>query len=175
MLRRAVRAALFDRKAFGEVLFDASATADAALLVAGVSLTVGIVSGLGDFSLFDVAAWLSAIIGGLAGWLFLAVATWFVGTRLFQGSGDMQTVMRLQGYCALPLLLGGIGGLIGGAGPALALVGLLWYLAATVVATSEALTFSIRNAVVSVLVGAAVVVLIGAIFRFPFLLLGGLF
>lgn len=175
MLRRAVRAALFDRRALGEVLFDASATADAALLVAGVSLVVAIISTLGSFSIFNLTAWLSAIIGGLAGWLFLAVATWFVGTRLFQGSGDMQTVMRLQGYCALPLLLGGIGGLIGGAGAALAVIGLLWYLAAAVVATSEALSFSVRNATVSVLAGAAVVALVGAIFRFPFLLLGGLF
>jgi hypothetical protein len=171
MIKRAWRAALFDRKAHGEVLFDSSATADAALLVVVVALAVSVVGSLGSISLFDVTVWLSAIISGLAGWLFLAVATWFVGTRLFQGSGDMQTVMRLQGFCALPLLLGAAAGIH----VLLPLVGALWYVGATVVATAVALGVSTRNAALSVLAGAAVVALVGAVFRFPFLLLGGLF
>jgi hypothetical protein len=170
MIRRAWRAALFDRKAHDEVLYDSSATADAALLVAGVALVVSVVGSLGSLSLFNVTVWLSAIISGLAGWLFLAVATWFVGTRLFQGTGDMQTVMRLQGFCALPLLLGAAGTVH----VLLPLAGALWYLAATVVATAVALGVSTRNAALSVLAGAAVIALVGAIFRFPFLLLGGL-
>ena len=101
-------------------------------------------------------------------WLILAATTWFVSTRLFQGSGQLQTTMRLHGHCELPLVLAVFGSTA-------ALVGLAWSLAAKVVATSEGSSIDLLKAVAAVLLGLALLVLVRLIFRLPFLALGALF
>ncbi len=170
MIQRAARAALFDRNAFTAAFFDADATADAVMLVGGVSGVVYLVQALvfAGLSFRLVEGLLAAIISGLASWLFLAVAVWFAGTRLFGGNAHMQTVMRLHGYAVLPLLLGMF--------PyrAVVIAGVIWYLAALAVATSVALSVSLRDGALSVLVGYAILFIVGLIFRLPFIALGGL-
>lgn len=165
-IRRALRASIFDRRAHTELFFDSDATADAVLLVSGVIAVVyigqSIASGVVGFSLQGL---LSAVIFGLMNWLIIAVATWFMATRLFGGGGHMQTMMRLQGHCELPLLLALVP-LFG------AEVGIIWSTAAKVVATSEASSVDLLKATASVLVGLAVVFLLRALLRLPFALLG---
>ncbi len=170
MIQRAVRAALFDRRAYDAAFFDADATADAVMLVGGVHGVVYLVQSFvfAGFSFRLVEGLLAAIISGLASWLFLAVAVWFAGTRLFRGAAQMQTVIRLHGFAVLPLLLGVF------AAPVLVIAGVVWYLAALVIATSVALSLSLRDAALSVLVGYAILFLVGLVFRLPFLVLGGL-
>jgi len=170
VIQRAFRAALFDRNAYNAVFFDGDATADAVMLVGGVHGVVYLVQAVtrAGVSLRLVEGLLGAIISGLASWLFLAVAVWFAGTRLFGGSAQMQTVIRLHGFAVLPLLLGIFGA------SALVIAGVVWFLAALVVATSVALSLSFRDAVLSVLVGYAILFIVGLLFRLPFLVLGGL-
>lgn len=167
LFSRGVRAALFDRKVYGDWLFDRSATGDAAILVIGVA-AVRTIAELIRFRSVNVLGLVSAVIFALAGWIFLSLATWFVGTRLFQGSGDIQTTMRLQGLGYLPTVLGVLG-------PIPAAIGDVWYLAAAAVGTSVALSQKMREAVLSVLVGAAVLFLVGLLVGATFAGVGGLF
>lgn len=171
VLTRSIRAALFERRPYGEVLYEASATGDAALLVAGVSAVVFLVTALRSGTTNPIDLVLGLVpnaIFALAGWLFLALATWFAGSRLFRGSGDAQMVMRAHGLAYLPNLLGVAGGLAGA-------VGSLWSLAAAAVGTAVAMSLTTRDGALSVLIGAAALFVFGLIFRLPFLALGSVF
>jgi hypothetical protein len=168
-LKRAVRSAIFDRKVNTELFFDSDATADAVLLVAGIGAVVyfGAVArvGLGAFSITGL---LEAVIYAVVGWLILAVGTWVAATKLFDGSGQMQSMMRLHGHAEMPLLLALFGGLIG-------TLGLAWSLAAKVPATAEAGSLDTMKSVAAVLVGFALVVIVRLVFRLPFMALSSLF
>jgi hypothetical protein len=167
ILGRGFRAALFDRKAYNQILFERSATADAVLLVAGVTGVVFLAFAVrSGFRVDFVTGLLEVMIGGLAQWLFLALAVWFAATRLFKGGGDPQTIMRVHGYAHLPLLLTALGG-------PLRIVGVIWFLAALVVATSVGSNLEIRLALPAVLVGYAILFLVGLVFRAPFLAVQG--
>lgn len=176
ILQRAWRAAQLQRSAFGDWLFSPSATGDAALLViavAAVQLVAAVVFG-GGLGLSIVTIAIQVILSALAGWVFLAVATWFVGTRWFNGSGDMQSVLRLQGLAYLPNVLGAAA-YVTSLGAVVALAGLLWYLVVAVVGTSIALSQQTRDAALSVVVGAAILFLIQALFGAGFGAVGAAF
>lgn len=166
-LRRAVRASVLDRRVHSELFFDSDATADAVLLVAAISAVVYIGNVI-QFGFFSVTGLLESVIFGLVAWLILAGATWLAATRLFDGSGQLQTMMRLHGHCELPLVLAAIG-------PIGSVVGLVWSAVAKVVATSEAGSVDTVKAIASVLIGFALVFIIRLIFRLPFLAFGALF
>lgn len=166
-LRRSVRTALFDRKVNTEVFFDSDATADAVLLVSGISSVVYIGAVVRASGGFGLTRLLETVIFGLIAWLILSAGTWVAATKLFQGDGQLQTMMRLHGHAELPLVLGVIG-------PVGAIVGLVWSLAAKVPATSEGASLDMAKSVASVLVGLALVVLVRLIFRLPFLALSSL-
>lgn len=162
LLQRSFRASLLDRRAFGEWLFETGATGDAALLVIGVTLVQAIGSALRQgLGVGSVLGLVGTVIFGLAGWIFLALATWFAGTKMFQGSGDVQTVVRLHGLAYLPNLLAVLGTIP-------AAIGNLWFLVGASVATSVALSLKTREAVLSVLIGAAILLLIGLLLGVAF-------
>jgi hypothetical protein len=176
ILQQAWRAATFDRRAFGEWIFSASANGDAALIVIGVAIVRWLTAVIqrGGFSL-DVVGLINEIISTLASWVFLAVASWFAGTKLFGGVGDWQTVLRLQGLAYLPNVLV-VTVLLGGPFAAWApAVGTVWYLAAAVVGTSVALSLKVRDAVLAVLIGAAIVVVIRTLLSGTFAGIGAAF
>ncbi len=162
LLKRALRASLFNRKAYDGVRFDTDATADAAMVVIAVTAATFLLRSLLTLGFSGLLVGLiQAAIFGLAQWLFLGLATWFAGTRLFGGQGDMQMVLRTHGLVYLPVLLAVAGSAIGG-------IGQLWVLAAAAVATSEALSIDTKKGAFSVLTGAAILFVIGRIFRAPF-------
>jgi len=173
MFSRAGRALTLNRTPFTEAFFDNDSAADAAIMVSFVAaatyfgwLLTGV---LGSFDLLFL---FSVIVSGVVSWLILGFATWFVATRLFNGSGRPQTMIALQGLAVLPLLLEIFGQLAGS-------VGLIWYLVILVVATREATDLDTKNAAVSVLIGFAIAALFRALIGVPFAifgsLLGGLF
>jgi len=184
IVQRAWRAATFDRSAFGDWLYGSSATGDAALLIIGVALlqyVAFLITGQARLANL-VPGVLSAAISALAGWVFLGLATWFVGTRWFNGSGDMQVVLRMHGLAYLPnivtvaLILGGGWGVL--PGPVVTLMAVLvlvWYLAAAVVGTSVGLTQELRDAGLSVIVGMALLALVSLLFSGLLTGVGGLF
>lgn len=170
MFTRAGRAAIFDRRVFNEAFFDDDAAADGAIVVASVgALTyLGRLAWLGRLDVLSVGGILESLIAAVVSWLILALATWFVASRLFQGGGRPQTMMALHGLAALPLILEVFGGLIAG-------VGLVWYLAALVVATREATDLNLRDAGVSVLIGFAVAAIFRALLGVPFAVFSAIF
>lgn len=172
-IRRAIRSALFDRKVNTELFFDSDATADAVLLVAGIYVAIYLAwQGQIGFGGISIEALLQIAISGVVGWLILAVATWFAATRLFQGDGQMQTMMRLHGHAELPILLAAlnpyVGGVIGG-------IGLAWSLAAKVVATRETSSLDLQKSVASVVIGFAIVFVVRLVFQLPFIALSSIF
>jgi hypothetical protein len=168
-LKRALRSAIFDRKVNTELFFDSDATADAVLLVAGISTVtyLGLVARVG-FRAFSITGLLETVIYALIAWLILAVGTWVAATKLFDGDGQLQTMMRLHGHAELPLLLALFGGWVG-------TIGLAWSLAAKVPATGESSSLDTLKSVAAVLVGFALVVIVRLIFRLPFMALSALF
>lgn len=169
MLSRALRAAILDRRAFTEAFFDDDAMADGALLVSLVAALIylGLLLqiGLGAFSFFDL---IRLVIGEVASWLILGLATWFAATRLFGSSNRPQTLLAMHGLAVLPLILSVFGGLF-------AVAALIWYLVVLVVGTQEGAELDIRNAAVSVLIGFAAAVVIRALIGAPFIALSALF
>ncbi|GIU91270.1 MAG: hypothetical protein KatS3mg011_0176 [Acidimicrobiia bacterium] len=176
IFRRAFRAALFDRRPFQQALWEPSATADAALIVIVVGAALGLLQVIRFTPSLDRAVTfvLGTTISTLAAWLVLALATWFVGSRLFSGPGsasrrfeESQTMLKMHGLAFLPNLLAGIGGPIGA-------IGILWFLAAAAVGTSVALDIRLAEGGIAILVGAAVVVLVQTLLGAPFSVIGGL-
>lgn len=164
-----MRSALFDRKVSTELFFDSDATADGVLLVTGVSavayLSVLLRIGVGAFS---VEGLLSTVIAALVAWLILAGGTWVAATKLLDGDGQLQTMMRLHGHAELPLVLAAFGSVPG-------LIGLVWSMAAKVPATRESASLDTVKAAAALLVGFALVVLVRLVFQLPFMALSGLF
>jgi hypothetical protein len=169
LVQRPVKAAMFDRGAFQDAFFDDDATADAALIVAGVGAITYLVMVMVHGRVFSLTGLLQEVILGVISWLILAIATWFAATRLFRAGVSPQMVMALHGLAVLPLVLGVAPGRV------IPALGLVWYLALLVVATREATSIATRDAAVSVLIGFAVAALVRLLFRAPFLVLGQLF
>lgn len=177
ILQRAVQASLFRRHPYERARWESTATADAALLVILVAGTVAIISAvLGPFGVTGtVSRLLNMVIRALAGWLFLGVATWFAGSRLFTPADDgrrrfehVQTILRMHGLAYLPMILGVVGGAAG-------LIGFVWYLAGSSLGTAIAFDAKVFQGAISVLLGAAVLFIIELIVGVPFALLGGIF
>jgi hypothetical protein len=184
IIQRAWRAATFDRSAFGDWLYSSTATGDAALIVIAVAL-IQYVAALvvGEVRLANlIPGVISVAVSALAGWVFLGLATWFVGTRWFNGSGDMQVVLRMHGLAYLPNLVAAGLILLGGWGfigsPIVVFVGmlaLLWYLAAAIIGTSIGLSQSTRDGALSVVVGMALLMLVSLLFSGLLTGIGSLF
>ncbi len=169
ILQQAWRAATLDRRAFGEWLFGSHATGDAALIVIGVAVVRFVVQVFSEGAFGALVLGLvTTSINALAGWVFLAVATWFAGTRLFEGVGDWQTVLRMHGLAYLPNILGALLVVGGQIGSWALIVGYLWHLVAAVVGTSVGLSLSRRNAALSVAIGAAILFIIEIFIRGAF-------
>jgi hypothetical protein len=158
---RALRGAMFDKKAFENAYWDDDATADGVILVATVSAVAFVIravlsSGLGTGAVLGV---LGAAVSGVAGWLILAACVWVASAKIFKSGGGLQTMMAAHGLAYLPLALTAV------PIPLVGVAAVLWYLAVLVVATRATTDSSLKIAVLSVLVGYAVLVLLGAILQ----------
>lgn len=158
VVSRSVRAAMLDRKVYTELVFDSSAIGDAVLVVALVgAIRVLVAFVLGGF--FNFLAFFETMIFGVAGWLAFSFAVWLVGTKLFQGDAQPQTVMRVMGFVFVTMLATIIPGTIG------TVVAVLWFGAAATVAAQAVLGLELPNALATTVVALGVLYLIGLIFR----------
>ncbi len=181
IFQRALRAAMFDRRIFDEVVWERSATADAVVLVAIVSAVVSVASAFRAGLAVAISVTLQSVITDVAGWLFLAVATWWAGSRLFRPAGDhrrdfdhAQAVMRVQGMAYLPVVLAATPAIVNGSGVIAGVVGTVWYLAAAAFGTAVALDIKPFQGGVAVVLGAAGLFLLQMLVRAPFALFSGL-
>ena len=155
-IRRAVEAAFLKRHSLVEIALDQRATADAALLVSGVAL-IGYVWQMVGGEPFSWRLLLAVLINSLMVWVIIAGLTLLAGKVVCESDTSMSTVMRLQGFCHLPLLLTYL------ATP-LTWLGRLWFLAALVFATAEALETVWWRAALAVLASLAGLLIITQLF-----------
>lgn len=165
MLNRAMRAARLDVTLFQEVEKDTTLNREALMVVvfatilAGIgSLIGGLTTGLGAVLL--IVVW--TVFWGIAGYYLWAYLTWFIGTRLFQGTAEPGELLRTLGYASAPQALGFFS-FIPCAGAIVALLASIWALVAGVIAVREALNVDTGKAVITVAIGWVVVFVIGLV------------
>lgn len=168
---RAWRGALLKRNAFQEVYWDNDATADGVIVVAAVqvvlllaAMTFGALGLAQAGEVLDfrwgqiITGLIQTMVYGVAGWLVLAAATWLAATKIFKQAGNIQTVMAMHGLAYLPLLATLIPFIYAD------VIAIIWYLVVVVFATREAIESNTKYASLSVLVGYAVLAILGSIF-----------
>ena len=145
ILKRAAATAFFQKNVVFDIYLDHRATADAALLIAGFRVIDYLWRVFVDgqqFSLWGLLLW---PVGSLMVWIVRAGVCLLMGKVFFRQDSRMATIMRLQGFAYLPLLLTFLPVSLG-------LIGLLWFLAVLVFATAEAMELSWRHSAVVVAV-----------------------
>lgn len=151
-IRRAVEAAFLKRDSLVEIALDQRATADAALLVSGVAL-IGYVWDLVEGARFSWRELLPVLINSILIWIIIAGLTLVASRVLWKTETPMPTVMRLQGFCHLPLVLINLGG-------PFAWFGYTWFLVVLGVATAEALEIVYWRAALTLMVSLPAFLLI---------------
>ena len=147
MTERMMGAARLDVATYEEVEHDASATGQAAVVVAivAVASAIGAIGG-------DGAGPIGALIGAVIGWIVWAGITYLIGDKLLGGTASWGELLRTLGFAQSPgvLFVLGIVPLLGGL--VRAVVG-IWILIAGVIAIRQALDFSTGKAILTVILG----------------------
>lgn len=164
--RRVLGACLLRSSVYEEVEGDATATAQAALVVVASSVSGGI--GATGFTSHGVATAVFFTLMGLAFWVAWALVTLAVGKRLLpsrETQSNMGEMLRTLGFATAPGLLRPAALVPGLAAPVLALT-TVWMVAAMVLAVRHALDYR-------TVWQAVAVCLIGWLFAIGFVLLFG--
>ena len=158
-----IGAAMLRTGTYEEVEADTSATKQAMLVVVLVSLA----SGIGNVGAGGVMALVFGIVAALAGWVFWAWITYFVGTKLLstpETHANWGQLARTLGYAQTPGLFK-VFGFLPVIGPIVFFLATIWQLIAAIIAIRQALDYtSTRRAIGVALIGfIAYVVVIGIV------------
>ncbi len=178
MFQRIIGVFKLNAATFNEIEQDKTATTQAALVVVLVALISGIGAAIGavmlnrtmpglmeglegslgegfDMSLIPqmspIGAFLNAVIGALLSWLVWSALTYFVGTKLFNGTADMGEMLRVIGFAQAPRLLSALG-FIPCIGALFSIAGWVWALAASFVAIREGLDLDNGKTLLTIIV-----------------------
>jgi len=168
LIDRMIRAAKLDVELYEEVEADESLTPQAiavvviAALAGGIGGALGTIIGPGGVGAFFRALILTPIIA-VIGYFIWAALTYYIGTRLFQGTADYGEMLRAIGYSYTPQVLS-ILSFIPCAGAIFSLVGAIWALVAGVIAVRQALDFDTTKAVITCIIGWVAMLILYAIF-----------
>ncbi len=171
---RMMRAAKGDVNLFEEVEHDPSATTEALIVVVIVALAGGIGGALATAGSRPgglIGAVIGAVISALLGWAVFAGVTYFVGTRLFKGEATWEEVLRTLGYAYSPNVLQ-IVVFIPIVGWLVALIAGLWGLYLSFIGIRAALDISSGQTIGTILISIIPTIIIVAIVRAPFALMG---
>jgi len=158
-----IGAAMLRTGTYEEVEADTSATRQAMLVVVLVSLA----SGVGNVGAGGVMALVFGIVAALAGWVFWAWITYFVGTKILstpETHANWGELARTLGYAQTPGLFK-VFGFLPVIGPIVFFLATIWQLIAAIIAIRQALDYtSTRRAIGVALIGfIAYVVVIGIV------------
>lgn len=142
-VERMIGAATLDVATYEEVEHDRTATTQAALVVAIAAVAQAIVSPAGV---------MAGLVGALLGWLAFAGLTFFIGTKLFNGTATWGELLRTLGF-AYVVAIFSILAVIPILGILVGLVVFVWGVAAAVVAIRQALDVSTGQAIITGLLG----------------------
>ena len=171
-----IRAARLDKTFYEEVEHDTSYDQDALAVVILVSL----VGALGGFlsSLISGAGVVAAILGlivglliAVGGYYLWAYVAFFIGTRLFKGTGDFGEVRRALGFAYSPQIVN-ILAFIPCVGWLISLVAWLWSIATGFIAIRQSLDQDDTNAALTIIVSAIATFVVTAIISAIFAALG---
>ena len=158
MLDRLIGVFKLDSNTFEEIEHDQNATGEAAIVVAVVALLAAIGGGVGAAVIGNrgfVGSFVSTLIWVFVAWIVWSVVTYIVGTAIFGGKADMGEMLRVTGYAFAPQVLAII--------PCIGwIIGLIWTLAALLVAARQGLDLDNTKTAVTLVVGL-IVYLIGAL------------
>ena len=149
---RMIGAAKLDVSVYEEVEHDATATGQAA----GVVALVAVCAAIGALGSHDAKGPIAAVVSALLGWVIMAVLTWAIGTMLFGGTADIGELLRTLGFSRAPGVLA-IVGFIPILGGLALLVVWVWQLVTAVVAIRQALDFDTGKAVATAVIAWLVV------------------
>jgi len=165
MLGRAIRAAKLDVTLYQEVEHDNSLNQEALMVViiASSLAALGALIG-GIFTGFTAAvfAMIWTVIWGVAGYYIWSYLTWFIGTRLFDGTAEPGELLRTIGYATAPRALGVLV-FIPCIGWLVVFLAGIWSLICGVIAVREALNFDTSKAIITVVIGWVVVFVVGTL------------
>lgn len=136
---RVVGAMTLKAPTFEEVENDASATSQAALVVAAV----GVAGGIAAIRAGGVTGVFAAVVLGLVGWALGSFVVLMVGTKLFPGKNtqaDMGQMLRVLGFAQAPGLVGVLG-IIPFLGVLIQLAVAIWSIVAMVIGVRQALDY----------------------------------
>ena len=158
-----IGAAMLRTGTYEEVETDTSATRQAMLVVVLVSLA----SRIGNIAVGGVMALVFGVLAALAGWVFWAWITYFVGTKLLstpETHANWGQLARTLGYAQTPGLFK-VFGFLPVIGPIVFFLATIWQLIAAIIAIRQALDYtSTRRAIGVALIGfIAYVVVIGIV------------
>ena len=142
-LRQAAKIALFRRDAVFDVSLDRQAAADAALLIVGWRAIGYLWDVFFHRSSFSVWALVLLPVSSLMFWIVRAGVCLLLGKLFFRKESSMATVMRVQGFAYLPLVLTFLP-------PWLSLVGIVWFLVLLVFTTAEGMELDWGQSVITV-------------------------
>src|SRR5687767_4318777 len=167
--RRAIGAAILDRRIYEEVEADGRSTAQAVALVVLASIAGGIgLLGLGAQTPQSLVA---GIIGSLIGWMAWAALTYLIGTHLLpepQTRADVGELLRTIAFASAPGLLRVLG-VLPVFGRTVYVVASIWMFVAMIVAVRQALDYKSTGRAVGVcVVGWILSLVVAAIIGFIF-------
>jgi hypothetical protein len=144
---------------FEDIEHDPAATSQAAIVVLIVAFVLavgtgfaGLVNGQGYLPNF-----LSTFLGSLVGWVLISAILYFVGTTFFKGDATLGEMLRVVGFAYAPQILGVI--------PCLGwFIGLIWTLAALLVATRQGLDISTGKAFVTIIIAGIAYLIVTLVF-----------
>lgn len=167
LIDRMIRAAKLDVELYEEVEADETLTPQAIAVVVVAAIAGGIggalrtIIGPGGVGAFFLALILTPIIS-VIGYFIWAALTYYIGTRLFQGTADYGEMLRAIGYSYTPQVLS-ILSFIPCVGAIFSLAGAIWALVAGVIAVRQALDFDTTKAVITCIIGWVAMLILYAI------------
>jgi hypothetical protein len=151
-------AAMLDVATYEEVEADASATVQAA----GVVAIVAVCSAVGAWSAGGRGIF-GALIAAFASWLLWSAVTYLIGDKVLGGTASWGELLRTLGFAQTPGILFIVGVVPILSWPILFAAG-IWMLVAGVIAIRQALDFSTGRAIGTALLGWVVIMIVHALF-----------
>jgi len=159
LFNRMGRAARLQSALYEEVEADKTATAQALLVVVLVSAAIGIGHGLEAWSISGASRFIYGLVYGVSaaitGWLLWALFAYLLGVSILKGPQTSSTwgeLLRTMGFASTPGLLRALV-FIPVVGGAIAFIGSVWRLIATIIAVRQALDFSTWRGIVVTFIG----------------------
>jgi hypothetical protein len=177
LMNRAIRAFKADKTLFEEVEKAENLTQEAFIIVGIGAISTALGGAIGALMISSampqvagvviprpgfVGTLISQLISTVVGYIVWSYATYFVGTRMFNGTATPQEMLRVIGYASTPKILG-IVGFIPGLGGLIGLILWIWSIYLGFLAVRQGLNITTQNAILTIIISAIIAIVIGMI------------